>query len=313
MHLLLYALVSLATAAVGLACGVAVGALCVSWYRITSFEGYSGYFVAYVALAGAFAGGLTGLMTAVACEPRGGADTLRTLAYGALWVAALAVVVGVVCRLLAAGTPQPDADELAAEMRPPPSAAELAALRAAEDRARFDAVPADAPISAWLEVIQAVADDEIAAAAVERIRARPAYVAELAALMDDDDAKLAAAALLLVRRITEPPAELAAAVGDAGRALVARLRATIDTPASADGAYLWAAAISRRFSAWLDAVRSLRESGAAESDEELARILELARRRPDSTAMRMDVVRVASYWLHQWTGVEPLPSDPPPR
>jgi hypothetical protein len=253
------------------------------------------------------------VVTAIACEPRGGAETLRTLAYGALWVAALAVVVGIVCRLLAAGTPQPDADELAAEMRPPPSAAELTALRAAEDRARFDAVPADAPISVWLGVIHAVADEEIAAAAVDRIRARPAFAAELAELMDDDEAETAAAALRLVRRLPEPSAALAAAVGDAGRALVERLRAAIDTPAADDEAYLWAAAISHRFSAWLDAVRALRETRGAQFDEELAAILDLARRRPDSTALRMDVVRVASYWLHEWTGVEPLPSDPGPR
>jgi hypothetical protein len=29
--------------------------------------------------------------------------------------------------------------------------------------------------------------------------------------------------------------------------------------------------------------------------------------------MRTDVLRVASYYMHKWTGLEPLPSDPKPR
>mgnify|MGYP001332570045 CR=1 FL=1 len=42
-------------------------------------------------------------------------------------------------------------------------------------------------------------------------------------------------------------------------------------------------------------------------------MLELARQRPDSIALRQDVVRVASYYLKEWAGVAPLATDPLPR
>ena len=40
---------------------------------------------------------------------------------------------------------------------------------------------------------------------------------------------------------------------------------------------------------------------------------ELSRRHRQSYTLRIDVVRVASFYVHKSAGIEPLPSDPPPR
>ena len=77
-----------------------------------------------------------------------------------------------------------------------------------------------------------------------------------------------------------------------------------------DPAYEGAAAAAVQFSAWMVAVRALQGKNGVDLTPELATILELARVRPDSYVMRQDVVRVASYYLHEWTGTPPLPTTP---
>jgi hypothetical protein len=57
----------------------------------------------------------------------------------------------------------------------------------------------------------------------------------------------------------------------------------------------------------------LREKSGGDFIPELKTILELSRVRTDSRGMKFDVCRVASYYLHAWAGVEPLPTDPKPR
>jgi len=42
-------------------------------------------------------------------------------------------------------------------------------------------------------------------------------------------------------------------------------------------------------------------------------ILELPRLRRDSHVMQVDVCRVASFYMHEWAGVAPIPGDPKPR
>ena len=61
------------------------------------------------------------------------------------------------------------------------------------------------------------------------------------------------------------------------------------------------------------ATRSLREKCGGDFVPELRTILELSRVRPDSIVLRGDVCRVASFYLREWAGVAPLPTDPPPR
>ena len=70
--------------------------------------------------------------------------------------------------------------------------------------------------------------------------------------------------------------------------------------------------MSVQFATWMVAVRALQGKNGVDLTPELRTILDLARARPDSYAMRQDVVRVASYYVHEWTGTPPLPSDPPP-
>jgi hypothetical protein len=60
------------------------------------------------------------------------------------------------------------------------------------------------------------------------------------------------------------------------------------------------------------AVRALQSKDGIDLTPELGTILELARVREDSYVMRQDVVRVASYYMQQWAGVAPLPTDPKP-
>ena len=60
------------------------------------------------------------------------------------------------------------------------------------------------------------------------------------------------------------------------------------------------------------AVRALQGRDEVDLTPELGAILELARVRQDSYVMRQDVVRVASYYMQQWAGVVPLPTDPKP-
>lgn len=58
---------------------------------------------------------------------------------------------------------------------------------------------------------------------------------------------------------------------------------------------------------------TLREKCGGDFTPELKTILELSRARPDSHCMRADICRVASFYLHEWTGLAPLPTDPKPR
>jgi hypothetical protein len=60
------------------------------------------------------------------------------------------------------------------------------------------------------------------------------------------------------------------------------------------------------------AVRALQGQDGVDFTPELGAILELARVRQDSYVMRQDVVRVASYYMQQWAGLAPLPTDPKP-
>ena len=60
------------------------------------------------------------------------------------------------------------------------------------------------------------------------------------------------------------------------------------------------------------AVRALQGKDGVDLTPELGAILELARVRRDSYVMRQDVVRVASYYMSEWAGTAPLPTDPRP-
>lgn len=148
--------------------------------------------------------------------------------------------------------------------------------------------------------------------AVEAIARRESVGEELTRLMADEDDGWAAEALRLVERLPDPAA-FVPAVTQAGRDLRDRLARIVEIGAVEDPGYEAAAGFSIRFSAWMAAARHLRREAGGDFTGELRAILVLARRRPDSQVLRGDVVRVASFYLHEWAGDEPLPSDPPPR
>ena len=79
-----------------------------------------------------------------------------------------------------------------------------------------------------------------------------------------------------------------------------------------DPGYEGAAAVAIQFSAWMVAARAMQGKDGVDLTPELRIILELARVRHRSYVMRQDVVRVASYYLQQWAGLAPLPTNPKP-
>lgn len=196
---------------------------------------------------------------------------------------------------------------------PRPSAAEIAAQQAAEEQAAFEAIAADAPLTAWLPHVRYGAPEQRRSVALQRMTARPDFVSELGGLMLASDADVAAETLRLVPQLGAPLPDLIDPVVEAGRDLIARLRKVNQTRASDDPGFDGAADVARRFSGWMEAVRTLREKAGGDFTPQLAEVLELSRVRPDSYVLRSDVLRVASYYLHEWAGVEPLPTDPKPR
>lgn len=196
---------------------------------------------------------------------------------------------------------------------PPPTEEEEKASARTEALARLAATADDAPVVDLLAFTEYGTDESVCSAALARITARPAHVRELGEVMVGDDAAQAAAALYLVRLLPAPVVELNALVVEAGRRIARDLRAFNDTPVEDDPSYQRAADVSIRFSAWLSAVRTLRERCGGDFIPELCAILELSRVRTDSHAMQADVRRVASYYAKEWAGIAPLPGDPPPR
>lgn len=195
---------------------------------------------------------------------------------------------------------------------PPPPAPTAAEVKEAEARAKFDALAPDAPLHVWIPYTQPGLNEQRAAAAMQRITARPGLVGELGALMLDADPRRAALAFDLVPRLPQPSAELIPGVSAGGRDIIARMRKFNSTPPENDPSGEGAADVSIRFSAWKEAVRALRTKAGGDFTGDLREITELSRVRTDSQEMRMNVRRVASYYLKKWAGVEPLPDDPPP-
>ena len=221
-----------------------------------------------------------------------------------------------------AGTPQPPPEarftmryrvQLVQPPTPGPTLAEVEAREAAEEQAAFEAMPPDAPIADWFPYTRIGAPEDRRQIAIGHITAKTDYVGELSALMLSDQTKTAVDALHLIEHLPEYPEELVASVSEAGRDIAARLRKVNDTSPERDPSHLGAADVAVRFSAWMEAVRTLREKGGGDFTPELLAILELSRVRDDSIVLRNDVLRVASYYMQQWAGLAPLPTDPSPR
>ena len=124
-------IVAVLTGIAGLFASALVAGLAAMWYRVSSFEGGSGYFVVGLALLGGLGGFVIGLVTSriVAARPKPG--FLKTLAVSTGIVVLLLAGVGAVARLLADIPPTIDGEEmlLVTELRWPSGAASPVAPR----------------------------------------------------------------------------------------------------------------------------------------------------------------------------------------
>jgi hypothetical protein len=439
MHWIAYLLISLPIAVLGLLGGGFIGDACVRWYRVSSFEGGSGYFVIGLALLGAVVGLITGLVTAGVLAPQNGAGYLKTFATSVGVLAGLAALITALCWSLADIPPEIDGRPLTLEVelrlptgttnpptkgtgessmalyslvnhtgrkhesgslrpqdarlengrwivpgevalftmrgkrsldfklngetvmgflvplparpgrkflewsdwlpRPPaphpawpdtkpsyrfrvqkiaepppaPTAEEIQAQHATEEQAKFDAVKADAPLASWFPYTRDASRPDRRATAIARMTANPTFTAEMKELISGPDTDLAAEALRLLEHLPHRTAEWIPTITEFGQDLARRIRTVNATTPEQDPSYEGAADVSVRFSAWMVAVQTLREKAGADFTPELRTILELSRVRPESRAMQGTVCRVASYYMKEWTGLEPLPTDPKPR
>lgn len=194
---------------------------------------------------------------------------------------------------------------------PPKSQEEYEAEQESWKETEFAAIPFDAPVEVLLPYLEY--EQPQTERALQSISSRPNLAAELGRLAVGDDADLANKALRVIEKLPEPSPDLIPTVEAVGLDIAERLRRVVATSVEEDPGYQGAAALSVRFVGWIGAAHRLREASGGDFAPELQTILELSRERPDSNSLRMDVCRVASYYLHQWTGVAPLPGDPPPR
>ncbi|MCP5069512.1 MAG: hypothetical protein GY946_23335, partial [bacterium] len=186
---------------------------------------------------------------------------------------------------------------------PEPTRADEAAVEAAAAQERFDAMDPGMPIQDWLPWTRYGIAHAHRDAALTHIASRPTFREEMRTLMLAEDARTAEEVLRLVEHV--PDASLCAPVADAGGDLATRLQGANAATPDEDPAFLGAEDVVRRFSAWMVAVRTLRNRCAGDHTPELGAILILARVRSDSRDMRMTVVRVASYYMQKWTGLAP--------
>ncbi len=194
---------------------------------------------------------------------------------------------------------------------PPQSQADWKAEQDAKQEAAFTSIPADAPVQAWFPYLDY--EQPQTERALQLVAGRPNLAMELGQIAVGEDAELAGKALRCIEKLPAVTAEFIAPVEAAGRDLIERIRQVNLTTVEADPGYEGAANVSIRFNGWMSAVRVLHEKCDGNFTPELKSILELSRVRPESHCMRQDICRVASYYLHQWAGIAPLPTDPKPR
>jgi hypothetical protein len=194
---------------------------------------------------------------------------------------------------------------------PPPPQAAYVDETAVKAEAAFVALPPDAPLSQWLPYT--TYDQPQNERALQAIAKRPNLPREIEELALGDDQEMASAAIRCVTKLSIPLEPFNGPMQKVGQNIAERIRKVNAVPVEQDPSYLGAADISVRFSAWHSTISVLREKAGGDFIPELKTILELSRVRKDSHAMQMDVCRVASFYLREWAGVAPLPTDPPPR
>ena len=202
------------------------------------------------------------------------------------------------------------------KIEPPPRPPTREQKEAAEDAAQEAAMRAlapDAPLSQWLVYTRYGVPQARIDAAVAIIRARPGFKDEMAHEMLAGELESSRNALRALPHFQPPPTELADAVKAVAHEIAQATRALDPGPVPLEQQYSHGADIATRFSAWMEAARALQGKDGVDFVPQLQEIIEPARKHAQNHMMRIDVVRVASYYLQQWGGIAPLPTDPPPR
>lgn len=300
-------LIALLAGIVATGCMVLVTCGWVDWYRISSREGASGYFVIYISLLGGFVGALVGAIVARKMGPGFGTALLGAVCVNATICALLAGLGYLLAPKKQTTTPEPTQ-----------AISDPGEERRNTEQVAFDAMHPDAPISEWFRFTGEGSQPEHRAAALEVIQAKPNYPEELTALLISTDRRMSVEALQIVRFLPkplDPPVKNGVAV--CGRHLAEILRQVNATPPEQDPHFELAGESSVRFSAWISVVGLLRapENGGAADDfiPELLEILKLSRQRPEIHTLTQDIRRVASYYAQKWAGIAPHPGDPPPK
>ena len=196
---------------------------------------------------------------------------------------------------------------------PPPTREQIEAAEDAKQEAAMRALAPDAPLAQWLIFTRYGVPQPRIDAAVAAIRARPRFAEEMAHEMLDGEYDSSRDALRAIEHVEPPPTELAEAVAAVGREIAQTVRDLDVTTPPPEQQYSHGADISTRFSAWMVATRALQGKDGVDFVPQLQEIIEPARKHDQSYVLRTDVVRVASFYLQKWGGIEPLPTDPPPR
>jgi hypothetical protein len=134
--------VAVLTAAVGLVLGGYLASLAVGWYRVSSFEGASGYFVVAFALLGLVVGFIIGLIVSRVGAASFGFTFWKAFFASQLTLVALAAIVGGIARLAADVPPTIGGERmlLAVEIRWPESATASPASDTTQRRIRLYSV-----------------------------------------------------------------------------------------------------------------------------------------------------------------------------
>jgi hypothetical protein len=277
-----------------------------AWLRMPSRDGAPGYWVVMMALLAAVVAATLGISIArgwLLATPNFWNALGATLGFT---VAVTFAITGLVW--LAADLP-PKVDGAPA---PTLTREQQEADADAQQQAALLSLAADAPLAEWLVFTRYGVPQPRIDAAIATIRARPNYAADMTHEMLEGKYESSRDALRAVEHISPPPTELADGIVAVGKEIAQSLRNLEKESGGSDAYNERVAAISTRFSAWMVATRALQDSKVADFVPQLQEIIEPARRLDQAHVIRVDVVRVASFYLEKWAGIVPLPTDPPP-
>ncbi|MSU59900.1 MAG: hypothetical protein EXS35_17325 [Pedosphaera sp.] len=108
--------IAILSGVLGLVCAGGISALCVEWYRVSSFEGKSGYFVVFTAILGGLAAFVIGLTAARWVAGGAAPGFLKGLGVACGVVLGIALVALALCRLFADLAPELDGKPLELEI-----------------------------------------------------------------------------------------------------------------------------------------------------------------------------------------------------